>query len=319
MSEISKTLTRTGVTQVDLGDDLLQEPTGISTLSSRQTEQSDLLERDHPVISTRLSSSEDIHDQLESARILMGEGLLDEAKRILRKVVLADPHQVLARKRLDEIHEIELKQIFGQSRPPRRTHRDVEQEEDLNSIDSEAIMRRLDEDLRLGIFDHERNGESQAAELSLFQDRVQMEKFAHELDRELAGSTARDRMDIGIAFLEMGLYDLAIRQFNIASRDTVELLPATALLSQALILAGRPFEATLRLGPILEDSEILPHTKIDFLYLMARACEGLKKTESAAQWYQQLLQTDPHYRDAEERMERITERHSGRTSNGRPR
>jgi hypothetical protein len=109
-------------------------------------------------------------------------------------------------------------------------------------------------------------------------------------------------VDLGIAFLEMGLYDLAARQFKAAGRDPDQIHATTGLHAYALILAGRPFEATLVLEPMLGDSELKAADKIDFMYLMGRAYERLMKPDVAAHWYEQVAELEPHYRDSQERL-----------------
>jgi tetratricopeptide (TPR) repeat protein len=107
---------------------------------------------------------------------------------------------------------------------------------------------------------------------------------------------------MGIAFLEMGLYDLAARQFRPALSSPEHEVTANGLLAYALILAGRPFEATLCIEPVLGDSEVPREEKVDFLYLMGRAQERLGKPELARQWYERAREIEPSYRDAEERI-----------------
>jgi hypothetical protein len=293
-------------TRIDLGDDLL-EKTG-SLVSQRRPELSpppilaaedaELLEEEEPAPPAPKTEDE-IQDHLESARILASEGLLEEAKRILRRIILADPHHVAARKKLEEIHELELKQIFSESYTNRFLRK---KKKSLGWIDSEAVMRQLDRDLKLGVFNEGEAGESLALELSLFEDREGLERFGVKLDKDLAGSTARDRLDIGIGFLEMDLHDLAARQFKAAARDPEHALAATGLLAYALILSGRSFEATLTLEPVLGDSEIPREEKLDFIYLMGRAQERLQNRALALEWYGAAREIEPRYRDVEERI-----------------
>lgn len=292
-------------TRIDLGDDLV-EKTAMLTRPESQPEAEIGDDAVAPAVEERLETPTQIEDHLESARILMTEGLLDEGKRILRRIILADPRHLAARKMLDEIHEQELKQIFGEGRSSPRGRSRQGEALDVSPMSSELVMRQLDRDLKLGVFGEGDAGEALASELSLFQSREALAAFGVKLDRDLAGSSARDRLDTGIAFLEMGLYDLAARQFKAAMRDAEHRLGATGLQAYALILAGRPFEATMGLEAVLGDSELPREEKTDFMYLMGRAYEGLKNPRVALQWYQQIQEMDPHYRDTDERMDWIS-------------
>jgi tetratricopeptide (TPR) repeat protein len=230
--------------------------------------------------------------------------------------------RVEARKMLEEIHESELKQIFGESDLPRRRYgrREPETPEE---ISADLVMRDLDRDLRLGIFapGGEENGAagsgsaSAAPSLSLFKDRATMEAFGERMDRDFAHSPPAERIDLGIAFLEMSLYDLAARHFEaVVHALTLEqeeggapdpLIAATGLLAYARILAGRGFEATLALQQVLNDAEVEELRKLDLIYLMGRAYEGMGKANEARQWYQKAGELEPHYRDTDERLRRM--------------
>jgi tetratricopeptide (TPR) repeat protein len=261
-------------TVVDLGDDLL-ESSAPAVESAPKPE---------------ASGVDAVEDQLKSATILLNEGFTEDAKRVLRKILIDDPHHVPARKKLDEIHELELKQIFNEAPARPRPRRGPQAQ----YFSSDQVLRKLDEDLGLGL----------GLELSLLREDEALERFAHDLERELADVSPRDRLDIGIGFLEMGLYGVAIPQFRAAARSEGHLLAASALLSYALILWGRPFEATETLEPLLSDSEIPEPEKLELCYLMGRANEELGKSGAAAQWYLRVQETDPHYRDVPERLRR---------------
>src|SRR5437899_2675476 len=62
----------------------------------------------------------DADDEYASAKILLGEGLLEEAKKVLRRILVRDAQYTPAILALREIHESELKQIFGDGPQPRR-------------------------------------------------------------------------------------------------------------------------------------------------------------------------------------------------------
>jgi tetratricopeptide (TPR) repeat protein len=260
---------------------------------------------------------EQLSDQMQSARILMGEGIFEDAKRILRRILLTDPSLVEARKHLEEIHETELKQIFGESETPRHRLRRAAEPITPIEISADIVMQGLDRDLKLGIFDErgDAGDEGRAAQLSLFKDKAAMERFGARMDEDFGGAPAAERIDLGIAFLEMGLYDLAVRHFQAATSRLVleELkegtprepaLAATGLLAYALILGGRAFEATIRLQPLLNDVELDKSRKLDLIYLMGRAFEAMGKLEEARQWFGQAAEIDPAYRDVLERLRR---------------
>ena len=82
----------------------------------------------------------------------------------------------------------------------------------------------------------------------------------------------------------------------------VRTLASRGLQAQALVLAGRPFEAVMVIEPMLRDTDLTSDERLDFVYWMARASEGLGKSAEALQWYRQAKETDPHYRDVSARI-----------------
>ncbi len=265
-------------TVVDLGDDLL-EKTAVLT---------------HVVPSPQgvvgAASSPSIDDDLQSAHILLSEGLTEEAKKVLRRIVMAQPDHVLAQEKLAEIAELELSHLL--SAEGRRSRSQGPAPE---ALDVEAILVALDRDFNLG----------GVAALSLFQDAKEQKgwaKFSIDLGQRHSELTAQDRIDWGVAFLEMGLLELSIEQFKAAGRES---LPAQALLAYSLILAERAFDAAMVLEPIVGDSDVSGEEKIHFFYLMARAQEALGEPGLAQGWYEQVLETDRSYRDCAERIKKL--------------
>jgi hypothetical protein len=287
-----------GGTRVDLGDDLL-ERTAMLPMPGAVVEPS--APRGGELVPDGPVSLGQIEDLLESARILAGEGLLEDAKKVLRKILLADPGRLTARQMLEEIHETELKQIFGESELPRRRLGGRDEAAALEAT-AEAVLRGLDRDLKLGMLDERP---------SLFRDDAAMDAFGARMDREHASLPPSERMDLGIAFLEMGLPALAARHFKAAesalslgreAEATAELLVATGLLAYAYICDGRGFEASLALQPLLNDVEIARERKVDLMYMMGRAFELLDKPATARSWYAQAAEIEPHYRDVDDRL-----------------
>jgi tetratricopeptide (TPR) repeat protein len=262
-------------TRVDLGDDLLEE------------------KADSGGTVAVAPASDDLEGQLQSASILMGEGMLEDAKKILRKILIADSHYVAARAKLDEIHQNELRQIFADEPMARFNKKNFL----ADLIDTRAVVRSLDHDLKLGIFSHEDRSDISA-----------IDEFARKLDVELADVSTCDRIDIGIAFLEMGLFRLANRQFRVATLDVECSRKASALLAYGLILEGRAFDAILCIEPLLLEADITNDEKIEFAYLMGRANEDLHKVAEALRWYGKVCDVFHDYRDAGERMRLLTER-----------
>ena len=283
-------------TRIDLGDDLLDK--------TAQLEYSRPSEEVEPAQSQSLvDENESIDSQLHSARILVSEGLLEEAKRIFRKVLIQDSDNLSARQGLEELHKEELKQIFNNDRTNRHLFGKKGEEQE-SATDRDVILEKLDRDLNL---DLHMEGLGALEGMSLFGDKAAFDTYAKKLDEEFSKEDSATRIDLGIGFLEMGLFELAARQFEAAlhkleQEANPELVVAIALLAYARILGNKPLEATMAIQPLLNDGEIPREKKVELFYLMGRANEALKSSDLAARWYRQVEEIEPDYRDVRARL-----------------
>ncbi|MEK6706106.1 MAG: tetratricopeptide repeat protein [Candidatus Poribacteria bacterium] len=280
-----KTRNDTTNTSIDLGDDLIEKTAFVSKQTGRST---DLLQ------SGELLSKEQIESFLQSARILINEGLSEEAKKIFHRILMVDEGNVSARRGLDEIHELELKQIFGGDNDgEKKLSYGLISESEVNDI-----IKKLDDDFKLGLF----------SEFSLLGGAQGLKALADKLSEGSSSLSVQDCVDIGIAYCEMELYGIAARQFAAACDKTDEPVSVTALLAYALIMGDKPFEAVTVIQPLLNDSEIEEKSKIELYYLLGRAYERMGKFDIADEWYRQVIRLDPHYRDMELKELRLQQR-----------
>ncbi|MEK6578419.1 MAG: hypothetical protein AABZ55_04265, partial [Bdellovibrionota bacterium] len=277
-------------TRVDLGEDLLDGPTrtGVSGATHSEPTHSPL-------------KIHEIDDQLHSARILIQENLYDEAKKVLRKVAIQYPESRMARHLLAEIQELELKILLTEDSSSRKRRRLDEPLMELLGDPKDRISK-LDSDLKLGIS----NDSIHADATALIEDLGGVdsyEKFAKAIEEQFAGGSVRERLDIAIAFHEMGLKKLAARllkpvlhAFSDSAGKVDELkLGALALFASSLIDIGNPFDATLELQPIIQDTEVPIEKKLELFYLMGRASELIGKSKEAELWFEQAAKIDPYY------------------------
>jgi tetratricopeptide (TPR) repeat protein len=294
-------------TRVDLGDDLLEKTAMLSKSEPSMHEMDEkrlLLDE----VSDSPTLAEGIDDVLESAKILMNEGLLDDAKKNLHRVLIADPNNWTARQQLQEIQDLELKQILGGEevrRPFHKRNQSVLSEES----DSDFIARQLDQDLNLGIF-------SDNPELPALSEN-EIDGVFSRVEKNLTDSNAlpQDWIDLGIAFFEMDLHSVAAHLFSGACKrlnseapeEFPQFLSASSLLAYALILSGRPYDAISKIQPLISDSKILLQDKAELFYLMGRSYEQMRRYDLAGQFYHRVMEIDPYYRDIYSRLRRKRE------------
>jgi tetratricopeptide (TPR) repeat protein len=111
--------------------------------------------------------------------------------------------------------------------------------------------------------------------------------------------------DLGVAFMEMGLVDEAIAQFQVALRGGADPLATLELLGQCFVekgqfaVAGRVLDRALRL-PGVADGDL-----VGVLYLLGRVDEGTGVPERALDHYERVVAVDIRFRDTAKRIERL--------------
>jgi tetratricopeptide (TPR) repeat protein len=230
-----------------------------------------------------------VEEELSSAKILFQEGLIEEAKKILHRILMVRPGHLQTQELLNQIHEAELVALFRVNPNP-----DLQRKARARAFeDPDAVIRRLEKDLGIQI-DHDVRGLDPS-----------IENWNHPEVND-----PHQAFDLGVAFFEMGCYRDAIRQLSGCVRKIrvtqtslgEQGVAAAALCAESMIALGEAFEATAWLTPILNELDLSHERKVPFFYLMGRAQELLNHKNEAKAWYGKVLEVDPLYRDASFRV-----------------
>jgi tetratricopeptide (TPR) repeat protein len=130
-------------------------------------------------------------------------------------------------------------------------------------------------------------------------------QFKSKVSEHLGEEDAESRYDLGLAFKEMGLYDEAISQFQIALRGVEDRLKIYEELGDCFILKGdysialKVLKGALRLSPESGAELIGVH------YLLGRSHEELGSNGEARDAYERVIAFDLEFRDASERLSRL--------------
>jgi hypothetical protein len=240
-----------------------------------------------------LREDESDAEKLETAKILESEGFREDAKKILRGLLIRDSANLPARTLLTRIQDEEL-QLLLSAEPmvPVRARTSS-----LSPVEASAeeTLGRLEKELGL----------APEPDPALAPAHPRASLANAEFDRLLAGTSARERLDWGIAFHEMGLLELASRQFEIARGDLEHRGEAACLKANSLLVADKPAEALLVLEETLAEDELSPAQRVESRYLAGRASESLGKRREALVLYRGVERLEPGYRDTRERIVRL--------------
>jgi tetratricopeptide (TPR) repeat protein len=134
--------------------------------------------------------------------------------------------------------------------------------------------------------------------------------FRQKVAENIEVEDSSSHYDLGVAFMEMGLIDEAIAEFQVALRGGSNALATLELLGQCFVekgqfpVASRVLERALRL-PNLSDADM-----VGVLYQLGRTHEALGNAGQAVELYERVLSVDIRFHDASQRTEAL--RRAGR-------
>jgi hypothetical protein len=249
-------------------------------MAEKEDHGSDLLELSLQVnASANASSTVASHSEFDDVRILVREGLLDEAKRRIRARLAQSPDWVQGRELLEEIHERELEdllkrpEISERVKPPHR--------EDASHGSLPSLISRLEADLGISPRVYAEGGKRAKAD---FLDSVLRQT------KDLNGSVIQD---LGIGFLEMGLPDVAAALFRRSAEVESGLEIQNRLLELlAWIEQGRHADSIPELLALWTRDPIADSARKDCARLLSRAYRLGENTNESQRWHHVWLQME---------------------------
>lgn len=227
------------------------------------------------------------NDEVASAKILFQEGLIDEAKKVLFRVLMKVPNFKPA---IALLAQIQLKE-----------------EKLLLDDESEALNRKPS-----------RPDDRNAIEQKLFQDlglESDSSKNTPHSETWISVETIRpeEYYDLGVAFFEMDCFLDAIRELRKAEKR-IRLegsflgslgVAVVALIAECLHKNGDSFQAKAYLAPVLSEPEIRHEEKIILFYVMGLIDSALGNLQESKAWFQKVINQEPDFRDAAFRLQTL--------------
>jgi tetratricopeptide (TPR) repeat protein len=159
------------------------------------------------------AGSDSIEDALEEAEFFLSRGLLDDARAILEETLRRVPEHPLLLERLREL-DLTIAQSTGSSGTRERPESEAESQQD-RAFDIAASLDALD------ALDSTANPGQPA--LGQPGEQVDVEevfaKFKAGVRAQVSETDSSTHYDLGLAYREMGLFDDAIDEFEVAARD----------------------------------------------------------------------------------------------------
>lgn len=138
--------------------------------------------------------------------------------------------------------------------------------------------------------------------------RELLAQFMAGIDATLTADDVREHFEVGLAFLDMALYDEAIREFQLASRAPSEQVRSAQFLAQAFVQKGEAVLALHLADEILERAgkDWAPEGKVGLWYWKGRAAEQLGEVKEARGMYAQVAMVNMSFEDAHARLKALS-------------
>jgi len=133
-------------------------------------------------------------------------------------------------------------------------------------------------------------------------------EFKRGMERQLSGEDAETHYNMGIAYMEMELYDEAIREFKIALKDPGMEFGCYTRLGLCYRAKGETEEAIDQFLKGLMMPRITGEERRGLLYELGLAYEKAGKLQEALEAFRTVVGMDPNFKEASSRVEELSRR-----------
>ena len=132
------------------------------------------------------------------------------------------------------------------------------------------------------------------------------EGLAEEITSDVEKDDLRSHFDLGMAYLEMGLFTEAIREFQIASRADEFQLSSMEMIGYCFLKCNQPRLAVKQLTHALEIEKTTGAGSLGIHYNIGLAYEMLGEVETAREHFEEVYIMDMSFRDVAEKMKKFS-------------
>jgi len=132
-------------------------------------------------------------------------------------------------------------------------------------------------------------------------------EFQKGVEEQLSEEDADTHFNLGIAYREMGLLPEAIREFQVASRDTDYFVESCSNIGVCYQEQGMWSEATEWYQKALIAPDITPEARVGLRYDLAAAYQAAGDVEQAVDLFEEIVASGASYRDVVDRLAVLSE------------
>jgi tetratricopeptide (TPR) repeat protein len=132
-------------------------------------------------------------------------------------------------------------------------------------------------------------------------------EFQKGVEEQLSEEDADTHFNLGIAYREMGLLPEAIREFQVASRDTAYFVESCSNIGVCYQEQGMWSEAAEWYQKALVAPDITPEARLGLRYDLASAYQSAGDVEQAVGIFEEIVASDSSYRDVADRLANLSQ------------
>jgi len=128
-------------------------------------------------------------------------------------------------------------------------------------------------------------------------------KLREKVEEEIGDEDKNARYNLGIAFKEMGLFEEAIREFEVARQDEGLYFPSSIMLLDCYEALGKYEEAVSIVDELLNEDIADQKVMLDLLYRKGIFLEAMGHKQEAKELFRQVYEKDSNFKDVSSRVE----------------
>ena len=129
-----------------------------------------------------------------------------------------------------------------------------------------------------------------------------LDQFKKQVSENIETSDVTAHYDLGTAYMEMGLLDEAIGEFQMVLRSTSDHLATYEMLGQTFLQKQEPEAALQSLTRGLDAPCAIEEERVGIYYYLGLAHETIGNTETAVEFYDKVFAIDINFADVTERL-----------------
>ena len=131
-------------------------------------------------------------------------------------------------------------------------------------------------------------------------------EFRERMEEQLGPMDLEERYQLGVAYMEMGLHEEALAEFDQILKHSFVSPKTRELMARCLLALGRADEVLPLLESVLNDEPHPRRSSIELYYLLGEAYEIMGQKDHALDSFTKVYQLEPDFRDVQRKLENLT-------------